>query len=193
MLFTGIMITASGPKVLEYNARFGDPETQTMMMLLAPDCDLAAVLLACCTEKLENISIPVLTGFACNVVVASGGYPEAYATGHSITMTEACPPGETLFARISVLGTMPATNNLTDVQIFHAGTARTGDGNHLITAGGRVFSVAAHGATLEEAVSLVYRGVQSIQFKDMFYRKDIAARYILPISKSRMRTITPCS
>ncbi|CAH0059435.1 unnamed protein product [Clonostachys solani] len=155
MLFTGIMMTSKGPKVLEYNARFGDPETQTMMMLLAPECDLAAVLMACSTKKLQNVAdnISVRPGFACNVVVAAGGYPESYRKGDVISLGE-CPPG---------------------VEIFHAGTERTPNGE-LVTSGGRVLSVAAHAPTLEKAVSLAYEGVEHVQFKDKTYRKDIAAR-----------------
>lgn len=87
MLFTGIMMTKSGPKVLEYNARFGDPETQSMMMLLAPECDLAALLLACCNESLDTAPLPILPGFACNVVVAAGGYPGDYSRGDAINIT----------------------------------------------------------------------------------------------------------
>uniref|UniRef100_A0A0B7JTN8 phosphoribosylamine--glycine ligase n=1 Tax=Bionectria ochroleuca TaxID=29856 RepID=A0A0B7JTN8_BIOOC len=155
MLFTGVMMTSKGPKVLEYNARFGDPETQTMMMLLAPECDLAAVLMACSTKKLQTVAdkISVRPGFACNVVVAAGGYPESYRKGDGISLGE-CPLG---------------------IEIFHAGTERTANGE-LVTSGGRVLSVAAHGATLEQAVSLAYEGVKHIQFKDKTYRKDIAAR-----------------
>ncbi len=93
MLFTGIMMTADGPRVLEYNARFGDPETQTMMMLLAPECDLAAILLACCAGTLDSVSIPILPGFACNVVVAAGGYPGSYPKGDTITLGP-CPEGQ---------------------------------------------------------------------------------------------------
>jgi phosphoribosylamine--glycine ligase/phosphoribosylformylglycinamidine cyclo-ligase len=88
MLFMGIMMTANGPRVLEYNARFGDPETQTMMMLLAPECDLAAALLACCTGTLDAVSIPLCTGFACNVVVAAAGYPGSYTKGDVINLTQ---------------------------------------------------------------------------------------------------------
>jgi len=79
-------MTQAGPKVLEYNARFGDPETQTMMMLLAPECDLAAILLACTKGKLNTVSIPLLPGHACNVVIAAGGYPELYSKGDAITL-----------------------------------------------------------------------------------------------------------
>ncbi|RYP35819.1 hypothetical protein DL767_003674 [Monosporascus sp. MG133] len=154
MLFTGIMMTARGPKVLEYNARFGDPETQTMMMLLAPECDLAGILLACCKGKLATVSVPVLPGFGCNVVVAAGGYPESYSKGDIITM-------------------MPRPYG---VEVFHAGTERDNNGQ-LKTAGGRVFAVAAYASSLQEAVSLAYKGVDSIQFKGMFYRRDIASRH----------------
>ena len=92
MLFTGIMVTKTGPKVLEYNTRFGDPETQTMMMLLAPECDLAHILLACCQGMLDKVSFSFLSGFACNVVVAARGYPESYPTGDIIYLT-AAPKG----------------------------------------------------------------------------------------------------
>ena len=80
-------MTATGPKVLEYNARFGDPETQTMMMLLAPECDLAALLLACCEERLATLPITILPGFACNVVITARGYPGPYSTGEIIKIT----------------------------------------------------------------------------------------------------------
>lgn len=92
MLFTGIMMTADGPRVLEYNARVGDPETQTMMLLLTRDGDLAAVLFACCTGNLDSVSIPGRSGFVYNVVVAAGGHPESYRTGYTITL-EPCPEG----------------------------------------------------------------------------------------------------
>ncbi|KAF2808497.1 phosphoribosylamine-glycine ligase [Mytilinidion resinicola] len=151
MLFTGIMLASSGPKVLEYNARFGDPETQTMMMLLSDD-DFAAILLACAQGKLHQVELNITPGFSCNVVIEAGGYPEEYCKGDVITLSD-CPPG---------------------VQDFHAGTQY--EDGVLKTAGGRVFSVAARGETLEEAVATAYQGVESIQFEGMFYRKDIAAR-----------------
>ncbi|KAK2734621.1 hypothetical protein FQN57_001615 [Myotisia sp. PD_48] len=157
MLFTGIMMTESGPKVLEYNARFGDPETQTMMMLLAPECDLANVLLACTTGQLYKASVPILPGYACNVIIAVDGYPQSYGTGDSITVAEA-PEG---------------------VQIFHAGTCRSSNGE-LRTNGGRAFSIAAYGASLDAAVSSAYRAVECVRFKNMIYRRDIASRYETP-------------
>ncbi|KAK3902379.1 rudiment single hybrid motif-containing protein, partial [Staphylotrichum tortipilum] len=153
-----------------YNARFGDPETQTMMMLLAPDCDLAAILLACCTETLDQVSVPVLPGFACNVVIAAGGYLDSYPRGDVITLAP-CPKGKLLL----ILPLVPLMLSL-GVQIFHAGTERDATGE-LKTAGGRVLSVAAYGSSLEEAVALAYEGVKSVQFNGMFYRRDIASRY----------------
>lgn len=85
-------MTAGGPRVLEYNARFGDPETQTMLLLLAPECDLAQVLLACCTGRLHAAPVPILPGFACNVVVAADGYPGPCRKGDSIVLSP-CPEG----------------------------------------------------------------------------------------------------
>ncbi|KAH7328355.1 putative bifunctional purine Ade1 [Stachybotrys elegans] len=155
MLFTGVMLTSQGPKVIEYNARFGDPETQTMMMLLAPECDLVDILCACCTGSLDQISIPVLPGFACNVVIAAGGYPESYSKGDIVTIGQ-CPDG---------------------VQVFHAGTEESRDGT-LRTAGGRVLSVASYGSSIEEAIGSAYRAVGCIKFDDMFFRTDIASRVL---------------
>ncbi|KAM5351435.1 hypothetical protein ACJ41O_004158 [Fusarium nematophilum] len=153
LLFTGVMITPSGPKVIEYNVRFGDPETQSAMMLLSEDTDLAAVLLACTSGRLQGAEIKLRPGYACNVVVASGGYPGTYATGKRIALEPSFEHG----------------------RVFHAGTYRDGEGN-LRTGGGRVFSVAAWGPTLEEAVGRAYEGVESIRFEGMFFRRDIGAR-----------------
>ncbi|RSL93086.1 hypothetical protein CDV31_014862 [Fusarium ambrosium] len=160
LLFTGVMITPQGPKVIEYNVRFGDPETQSVMMLLSEDTDLADILLACTSGTLSQVNLGIRSGFACNVVVASLGYPGKYSTGLPITL-QTCPK---------------------EVQIFHAGTYRDKD-NHgcLRTGGGRVFSVAAWGNTLREAVEAAYEGTKSIHFEGMFSRKDIASRSVLTI------------
>ncbi|GJC83756.1 bifunctional purine biosynthetic protein ADE1 [Colletotrichum liriopes] len=131
------------PRVLEYNARFGDPETQSMILLL-PDEALPELLLACVENRLADVTLDASSEFACNITVAAGGYPELYRKGAIIQMN---PPPE--------------------------GTERV-DGE-LRTAGGRVFSVAATGKTLEEAVSAAYKGAGMIRFEGMFYRKDIAA------------------
>lgn len=84
MLFTGIMLTASGPKVLEYNARFGDPETESVLLLLSEQTNLADIMMACTEGRLDQVEITVSPRYACNLIVAAGGYPEAYATGDLI-------------------------------------------------------------------------------------------------------------
>ncbi|KAH7176175.1 phosphoribosylglycinamide synthetase [Dactylonectria macrodidyma] len=154
LLFTGIMITPTGPKVIEYNVRFGDPETQSSMMLLSDDTDLAAVLLSCTTKTLDQVRLVTRPGFACNVVVASGGYPGPYAIGKEITIAP----------------------HPKDVMIFNAGTKKDDSDGTLRTAGGRVLSIAAFGPTLREAVDKAYRGVQSVHFDGMVFRKDIASQ-----------------
>nr|ANM86561.1 putative phosphoribosylamine-glycine ligase [Cladonia uncialis subsp. uncialis]AUW31388.1 putative phosphoribosylamine-glycine ligase [Cladonia uncialis subsp. uncialis] len=149
MLFTGLMLTKSGPKVLEYNARFGDPETQSVLLLLDEDTDLAEIMVACVDQCLEQVKINIKAGFACNIVVVASGYPEHFAQGDLIKV-----------------GPLPD-----GVIIFHAGTRVVDE--RLVTAGGRVLSVAATGMTLNMAVANAYRAVESIQFAKMFYRKDI--------------------
>ncbi|KAK2046592.1 phosphoribosylamine-glycine ligase [Colletotrichum somersetense] len=151
MLFTGIIMTASGPKMFEYNARFGDPETQSMILLLSDEA-LPELILACVEKRLADVKSSVPSEFACNITVAAGGYPESYRKGDIIQMD----------------------TPLQGVHIFHAGIERVG--GELRTAGGRVFSVAATGKTLKEAVSAAYAGVEGIHFEGMFYRRDIAAR-----------------
>lgn len=158
LLFTGIMITPSGePKVLEYNARFGDPETQTMMLLLANQ-DLATILLSCVAGELDGTDIQARAGYACNVVVAAGGYPNSYRSGDEISVD----PNAHL------------ENSSTALQVFHAGTKLV-DGK-LVTSGGRVLSVAAYAPTLQGALDSAYTGTKNIQFNNMHFRKDIAAR-----------------
>lgn len=85
-------MTKNGPKVIEYNARFGDPETQSMLPLLSDDTDLCHVLLACATNKLKYVKIETRSGYACNVVVASGGYPCSYEQGYTVELAP-CPEG----------------------------------------------------------------------------------------------------
>ncbi|KAK8038449.1 phosphoribosylamine-glycine ligase [Apiospora rasikravindrae] len=146
------MMTKYGPKVIEYNARFGDPEAQSMLPLLSSDTDLCHILLACTSGKLADVQIKNRSGYVCNVVVASFGYPGPYVQGHTIELAP-CPEG---------------------TLIFHAGTRR--ETGVLKTAGGRVFTVTASGDTLEEAVKTAYAGVDLIKFDGMYYRKDIASR-----------------
>ncbi|KAI7864768.1 phosphoribosylglycinamide synthetase [Spinellus fusiger] len=152
MLFTGIMLTSSGPKVLEYNVRFGDPETEVVLPLLSDTTDLAEVLMACVEGRLDAISITTKKAHAATVILASGGYPGKYPTGKEIVLSE-----------------IPQ-----DVTVFHAGTEIKN--STLVTAGGRVLAVSAVASTLREAVDKAYAGVKAIQFQDMHYRTDIAHR-----------------
>ncbi|KAL7940976.1 phosphoribosylamine--glycine ligase [Trichoderma barbatum] len=131
LLFTGVMITASGPKVLEYNVRFGDPETQSMMLPLSHDTDPAAVLLSCTQESLEHTQLHIRPGYACNVVISSAGYPGSYSTGEAIQLH-------------------PALS--TDIHIFHAGTKMVGDVPQ--SAGGRVSSLRHMGTRWKRQSSL---------------------------------------
>lgn len=155
VLFTGLMITPAGPKVLEYNVRFGDPETQTVLPLLSEDTDLGEVMLACAKGYLSSVELKIQPKFSATVVVAAGGYPGNYAKGTPMTV-----------------GTPAAGSGIT---IFHAGTKLVGD--QLQTSGGRVIAANAVGSSLEEAVKKAYEeGIKLIQFDKMFYRKDIAHR-----------------
>lgn len=152
-LFAGLMLTPDGPKVLEFNARFGDPEAQVVMPLL--ENDLVEVLLACVEGRLEDVDLRFREGAAANVVVASPGYPGAYPRGLPIHgLNEAGRLG---------------------VTVFHAGTALDENGA-LVTAGGRVLGVMATGADLREALSRAYAGVEAIEFEGKQYRRDIGWR-----------------
>lgn len=155
ILFTGLMITPEGPKVLEYNVRFGDPETQTVLPLLSDDTDLGEVMLACAKGYLSSVNLKIQSKFSATVVVAAGGYPGNYAKGTPMTV-----------------GSPAAGSGIT---IFHAGTKLAGD--QLQTSGGRVIAANAVGSSLEEAVKKAYEeGIKLIQFDKMFYRRDIAHR-----------------
>ena len=152
-LFAGLMLTSDGPKVLEFNARFGDPEAQVVMPLL--ENDLVEVLLACTEGRLKDMDLRFRQGAAANVVVASPGYPGSYPKGLLLGgLNEAEEQG---------------------VTIFHAGTVAKEDGS-LVTAGGRVLGVMATGANLREALSRAYAGVDKIQFEGKQYRRDIGWR-----------------
>jgi phosphoribosylamine--glycine ligase len=151
LLYAGLMITADGPKVLEYNCRFGDPETQAVLPRLASD--LGELLMASATGSLSGLA-PSWTGEAAvTVVLASGGYPGAHETGVPISGLEAATQAGGL--------------------VFHAGTAER-DGS-MVTAGGRVLSVTALGAGIAEARALAYRACGEISFDGMTMRSDIAA------------------
>lgn len=151
VLYAGLMLTADGPKVLEFNCRLGDPETQVVLPLL--DGDLAEIALAVAQGRLREIPAPrVRPGAAVGVVLASGGYPGPYQTGLPIAGLDAVPE---------------------DVLVFHAGTKRN-EAGQIVTAGGRVLVVVGQGADLREARERAYAGVEGIHFDRRHYRKDIA-------------------
>ena len=153
LLFTGLMLTEDGPKVLEFNARFGDPETAVVIPRL--NADLAELLLATARGDLATVPTPSFrTDAALTVVMASGGYPGAYATG------------------VPIDG-LPEAAAVEGVTVFHAGTAERGD--RVVTAGGRVLAVTALGQTLAQARDRAYGAVSLIRFDGMQYRHDIAA------------------
>ncbi|KAF1940103.1 phosphoribosylamine-glycine ligase [Clathrospora elynae] len=152
VLFTGLMMTKNGPKVLEYNVRFGDPETQSLLSLM--EGDLAEVMVACAEGRLRDVHVKVSERSAATVVVAAGGYPGSYAKGTPMTLDDV--PEDI------------------DVVLFHAGTSFAD--NTLKTSGGRVIASTATAPTLEEAVAKAYKGVECIHFEGMQYRKDIAGR-----------------
>ncbi len=156
VLFAGVMLTDDGPKVLEYNCRFGDPESEVLLPRMP--YRVGSLLHACATGRLafEAGQAGFDDGAAVTVVVASQGYPGSYPTG------------------LPIDGVDDALTHA-GVTVFHAGTARDADGR-LVTAGGRVLAVTGQGRTLSEARELAYRGVSEIHFEGMQFRTDIAAR-----------------
>lgn len=155
ILYAGIMLTKGGPRVLEFNVRFGDPETQPILMRLKSD--LLEIMLAVCDGKCDKITLEWDERPAVCVVMASGGYPDAYEKGKKITgLDEAAA--------------------LKDVMVFHAGTAES-DGD-IVTAGGRVLGVTAMGSDIAEAKAQAYKAVEKIDFEGKYYRTDIADKAI---------------
>lgn len=155
ILYAGLMITAEGPKVIEFNCRFGDPETQVVLPRLQDD--LVPILLACCNGTLDQMQ-PVYSEDACvTVVMASGGYPGAYEKGKPILGLDAVSGDES-------------------VVVFHAGTRRADAG--LVTNGGRVLNITARGASIQEALDHAYAAVGKISFEGAHFRTDIGKRAI---------------
>jgi len=152
ILFPGVMITDEGPKVIEFNARFGDPETEVYMRIL--ETDLVEILLACINGTLKKQKITWSEKSACCVVCASGGYPGKYETGKTISGLD--------------------TIHNKSVVVFHAGTKM--DGNKAVTNGGRVLGVTAVGKNLKTALSKSYNAIKSVSFEGMQYRKDIGKK-----------------
>ena len=149
-LYFGLMITPKGPKVIEYNCRFGDPETQVVLPLLKSD--LLEIMMAVQAGRLSEVPVEFSDETAACVVMASGGYPVKYQSGYEITGLDEKGQAE-------------------GVTVYHAGTKLV-DGK-FVTAGGRVLGVTATGKTLDEALSRAYAGVEKIHFTDVHYRHDI--------------------
>ncbi len=152
-LYGGFMLTPAGPKVLEFNARFGDPETQVILPRLKND--LVDVMLACAEQRLDEVELSWRDDWAVSVVLTSAGYPGAYEKGKVITGIEDAEAME-------------------NVTVYHAGT-RAEDGQ-ILTNGGRVINVTALGATFEDARNLAYEACEKIQFEGKTLRRDIGLR-----------------
>ena len=153
VLYFGLMMTPDGVKVIEYNCRFGDPETQVVLPRLRTD--LVEIMDAIIDERLDEIEIEWADNAAVCVVMASGGYPVSYGKGYEITGID-------------------AVNAMDDMIVFHAGTAIK-DGK-TVTSGGRVLGVTAVGSDLDNAIKRAYEGVKKIDFKDAHYRTDIGIK-----------------
>lgn len=152
-LFTGLMLTKDGPKVVEFNARFGDPETEVVLPLL--QSDLLDVISACVEGTLDRAEVRFHEGAAACVMVASAGYPGPYVKG------------------LPILGLAEA--DARNVTVFHAGTSVDDEGV-VVTSGGRVLGVMATGASVEEALARAYHGVDAVSFEGKQYRRDIGWR-----------------
>jgi phosphoribosylamine--glycine ligase len=151
VLFAGLMLTPAGPKVLEFNVRFGDPECQTILALL--DGDLLELMLAVCRGKLDEAKVEFRQQASCCLVLAAPGYPDSPKKG------------------IDILGVEEASKQ-PGVKVYHAGTKREGKSG-LVTAGGRVLNVVASGATIDEARTKAYAAADKIQFEGKLMRRDI--------------------
>lgn len=153
VLYFGLMSTKDGVKVIEYNCRFGDPETQVVLPRL--EGDLLEIFEAIIDERLSEVEYSWKDGGCVCVVAASGGYPEKYESGKEITGID-------------------EAEALENVTVFHAGTKK--DGDKLLTAGGRVLGVTALAGSLDDAIKLAYKGVEKVKFDKMHYRKDIGIK-----------------
>jgi phosphoribosylamine--glycine ligase len=153
VLYAGLMLTPTGPKLIEYNARFGDPEAQVVLARF--EGDLAEVLLACAEQRLANLPAPNFSPYpALTVVIAAQGYPGTPASGGTIGGIDAAETNGAL--------------------VFQAGTRQQGE--RLIAAGGRVLAITGRGTTLRQARDAAYRGVAAIEFPDGLHRRDIGWR-----------------
>lgn len=151
ILYVGLMITKQGPKVVEYNCRFGDPECQVILPPL--QTDLLELMMSACRQTLSDQEIEISDQFYCSVVLASGGYPTSYKKGYRIEGIENCD---------------------SDSLVFHSGTVlKNGE---LLTNGGRVINIVGTGNTLQKAIDHSYKNVERISFTDSYYRRDIGKK-----------------
>lgn len=155
-LYAGLMLTEAGPRVIEFNCRFGDPEAQVILPLL--ETDLVEIIEHCLDESLADVNLRWKNEAAATVVLASGGYPGPYETGRPISGLE-------------------QATALDGVTVFHAGTKVTGQGQ-VVTAGGRVLNVTGTGPSLIAALKRAYAGVGLIKFEGRHYRRDIGAKAV---------------
>jgi phosphoribosylamine--glycine ligase len=153
VLYCGLMMTARGPEVLEFNARFGDPETQAILLRL--ESDLVDALEACIDGRLAETELHWSPGASACVVASSSGYPGSYKTGFPITG-------------------LAAAAQVPGVQVFHSGSSQAG--NELVTNGGRVLGVTATGESLEQALARAYQALAEIHFEGIYFRRDIGHR-----------------
>ena len=151
ILYPGLMVTNDGPKVIEFNCRMGDPETQVLLPRLKSD--FLEICWAVVNDRLSEAEVEWSTDACVGVNIASGGYPGEFETGRPISGLDSVEPG---------------------VMVFHAGTSLNDDGQ-VVTAGGRVLTVVGTAPTLQEARAIAYRNVQRIHFSRAYYRRDIAA------------------
>jgi phosphoribosylamine--glycine ligase len=152
-LYFGLMLTPDGPKVIEYNCRFGDPETQVVLPMLKTD--LLEIMEAVENRTLSDLSVQWKQGACACVILASGGYPEKYETGKEITG-------------------LNEKGQLEHAAVYHAGTKL--DGDKILTAGGRVLGITASADRLKDALSAAYEAAAQVSFENMHYRKDIGKR-----------------
>lgn len=162
LLYAGLMITEEGPKVIEFNCRFGDPETEAVLPLVK--CDLFEVLASCANGTLDSVEWTISNDSCVTVVLTSGGYPGKYEKGKKIAGIEA------------------AERNKSNLDVYHAGTARNSEGE-LVTNGGRVLTVTAWADSLEKAITTVYKNAAHIDFEGKHYRQDIGAKGLARLKK----------
>ena len=160
VLYAGLMITSEGPMALEFNVRFGDPETQAILPRMKSD--IVELMLASCEGRLDEIELEWDKRSCVCVVISSGGYPGEYETGKEISGLE-------------------DAGKVKDTVVFHAGTKKEKD--KIVTSGGRVLGVTSLGAGIEGAIKQVYTAVDKINFERCFFRRDIGAKAFKWISR----------